>query len=130
MICTVSYKLLHGQLQCKPHPSISRELGVAGRTRVSCMRDVISCDQLDSKFCGMTSTGCSVLVRIGSRANRSFNGRYPERAGNMGSRKSRRHTAKVSGGFTAADPEAIARAGRFIYESDAISSWAESSLQW
>ena len=94
------------------------------------MRDVISCDQLDSKFCGMTSTGCSVLVRIGSRANRSFNGRYPERAGNMGSRKSRRHTAKVSGGFTAADPEAIARAGRFIYESDAISSWAESSLQW
>ena len=37
---------------------------------------------------------------------------------------------KVSGGFTAADPEAIARAGRFIYESDAISSWAESSLQW
>ena len=33
---------------------------------------------------------------------------------------------KVPGGFTAA--EAIARAGRFIYESDAISSWAESSF--
>ena len=26
------------------------------------MRDVISCDQLDSKFGGMTSTGCSVLA--------------------------------------------------------------------
>ena len=63
MICTVSYKLLHGQLQCKPHPSISRELGVAGRTRVSHMHDVISRGQLDSKFCGMTST---VLVQIGS----------------------------------------------------------------
>ena len=41
-------------------------------------------------------------------------------------RKSRRHTAKVPGGFTAA--EATARAGRFVYESDAISSWAESRL--
>ena len=102
MICTVSYKLFHGQLQCKPHPSFQSQgtgCGWSYASFKSCMRDdVISCDQLDSKFCGMTSIGCSVLVQIGSRANRSFNGRYPERAGDVGSRKSRRHTDRKSFG--------------------------------
>lgn len=64
--------------------------------------------------CGIL-TDCSVLVQIGLRANRSFNERDPERAGDMGSRKSRLYTTTVPGGFTAA--EAIARAGRFIYDA-------------
>ena len=54
----------------------------------------------------------------------NVDGRYPERAGGMGSGKSRHHTAAVPGGFaTAAWEPAIA-------VICAISSRAESSLLW